>query len=179
MVLPTSAPTYSIYRTLSAPPEKDVDETTLKSRPSSLVKLGRMLKGSQDGDALAPSPPGVIEYAVFFEIPRDLPPSHHSASSSIIWRLTAHAKRKGAMASDFVAGTDVTVVGSEGAPPNLPINGTGVWNDALHYSITSSSSVVSLGAEWPAYITLTPMAKVKIHRVSAQIQGKFTVFHTA
>lgn len=163
----------NLHRTLSALPEYPGEPSSLKSRASSLVKLRRMFAGSeQDGTTV--SPPGKLEYPIFFELPRDLPPSHHSLASFIIWRLTAHVKRKGALASDLVSGAVVTVVGSEGAPPNIPISLHGHWNDALHYSIISSSSVVSLGAEWPVEITLRPISKVKIREITAELQGTFS-----
>ncbi|ODQ55066.1 hypothetical protein SAICODRAFT_89218 [Saitoella complicata NRRL Y-17804] len=113
-------------------------------------------------------PPG--EYAYTFELPLDskLPETIECDMGSVKYELEAIVERAGAFKSDLKGKTEIVLIRSPGEGSlegSEPIAISRNWYDQLHYDIVVSGKAFPIGQKIPIAFKLTPLAKVRVHRI--------------
>ncbi|KAK7203491.1 hypothetical protein BZA70DRAFT_259805 [Myxozyma melibiosi] len=114
------------------------------------------------------------DYTYNFELPIDasLPESIESARGSVRYELEASIERPGAFKSKLLGRKAVTLIRSP-AEASLEIGDPIVvsrnWEDQLHYDIVIGGKAFPIGSVVPVAFKLTPLAKVRCHRIRIMI----------
>ncbi len=116
--------------------------------------------------------PGTYKY--FFEHPisTNLPESINVALGSVKYELEAVIERAGAFKSKVTSTMELIVVRAlaETSTESFePIGISRTWEDQLHYEIVISGKSFPIGTSIPIAFKLTPLAKVKCHRIKVFI----------
>ncbi|EIN06564.1 hypothetical protein PUNSTDRAFT_136415 [Punctularia strigosozonata HHB-11173 SS5] len=112
---------------------------------------------------------GTYTYPISFAVPANSPPTIHAAFGSVTWRLKAQVHRPGTFKSKLTASKYLSLVacpGEEDMEDQDSIVVQRQWDTQLQYLITVSGRTFFIGGSMPIHITLMPLAKVKVHRVS-------------
>jgi arrestin-related trafficking adapter 3/6 len=118
---------------------------------------------------------GTYTYPISFAVPANAPPTIHAPYGSVAWRLKAQVHRPGAFTSKLTASKYVTLVacpGEEDMEDQDSIVVERQWDSQLQYLITVSGRTFFIGGKMPVHITLMPLTKVKVHRISVFLDGK-------
>ena len=118
--------------------------------------------------------PGTYTYPISFAIPADSPPSLDCIYGSIIWSMKATVHRPGKFIPRMEAVRTINVVAtpSEDATEDVEsvtVNKT--WEDQMVYYLSVVGRAFPIGSKIPIQLTLMPLAKIKIQRVSVVIDG--------
>ncbi|KAF9777874.1 hypothetical protein BJ322DRAFT_1176291 [Thelephora terrestris] len=118
---------------------------------------------------------GTYRYPISFAIPADSPPSLDSMFGSIVWTLTATVHRPGRFTPrmETVRTINVVATPSEDATEDVEsvtVNKT--WEDQMVYCLSIVGRAFPIGTKVPIQLTLLPMAKIKIYKVSVAIDEK-------
>ncbi|KOS20809.1 putative arrestin-related trafficking adapter [Escovopsis weberi] len=117
-------------------------------------------------------PPGTYDYS--FELPID----HHQLETtkvpygSVRWELHATIERAGAFKPNLHGVKELPIVR---LPDQLslemsePISISRRWEDQLHYDIMVSGKSFPIGSKIPIAFKLTPLAKVRVHKIRVYI----------
>ncbi|KAK9458689.1 uncharacterized protein V1516DRAFT_630195 [Lipomyces oligophaga] len=110
------------------------------------------------------------DYKYVFELPIDnsLPETVDSALGSVRYELEATIERPGAFKSKLNGKKEVTIVRSPveaSLEAGDPIVVSRNWEDQLHYDIVIGGKAFPLGGRVPVAFKLTPLAKVRCHRI--------------
>jgi arrestin-related trafficking adapter 3/6 len=122
---------------------------------------------------------GTYTYPISFSIPSYLPPTIHCEHGSVTWHLKAEVHRPGVFTQKLTASRDVTFVVS---PSDDNMEDTEVvfierfWKDQFQYMVSISGRVFPIGGTIPITLRLSPIDKVKIYRILAQIEGHSSFF---
>ncbi|KAI0263839.1 hypothetical protein BC834DRAFT_1042708 [Gloeopeniophorella convolvens] len=120
-------------------------------------------------------------FPISFAIPAHMPPTLHCAYGAVTWRLKAAVHRPGAFTPRLAAARDVLLVAADDAadddtaPPPAVAR---VWDDQLQYALALGARAVPLGGALPLSLTLLPLAKAKVHRISVQLENASTTTST-
>lgn len=90
------------------------------------------------------------------------------------WRLRATVHRPGAFTARLEAAREVTLVAAPGEDDTEEGEAIVVerqWEDQLQYLITISGRSFYIGGSIPVSVTMMPLAKIKVHRVSVFLEG--------
>ena len=118
--------------------------------------------------------PGTYTYPISFAIPADSPPSLDCIYGSITWSMKATVHRPGKFIPRMEAVRTINVVAtpSEDATEDVEsvtVNKT--WEDQMVYYLSVVGRAFPIGSKIPIQLTLMPLAKIKIQRVSVVIDG--------
>ena len=110
------------------------------------------------------------EYLYHFElpIPSFLPESVVCDMGKVFYELRATIDRAGAFKSNLSGTMDVELIrtpGESNMESSEPIAISRNWEDQLHYDIVISGKSFPLGSKIPIAYKLTPLAKVRVHRI--------------
>lgn len=123
--------------------------------------------------------PGVYEYS--FELPLDnsSPETTHLPLASVKWSLEALVERSGTFKPNLQGFKEVPVVRSP-SEDSLelvePISISRKWEDQLYYEIMISGKSFPLGTRIPIAFKLTPLAKVRIHKLKVYVTENMEYF---
>ncbi|KAJ7099559.1 hypothetical protein B0H15DRAFT_944962 [Mycena belliarum] len=118
---------------------------------------------------------GTYTFPISFTIPSQAPPTMECPYGTVAWRLKANVHRPGAFALRMTATRPVIVVAapSEDDPEeteNILVERH--WDQQLQYLISISGRSFPIGGAIPVTLTLLPLAKVKIYRLSIYLEEK-------
>lgn len=119
---------------------------------------------------------GTYTYPISFAIPPHMPPTIHCEHGSVTWRLKAEVHRPGVFTPKLSASREVILVVSpseDNREDREALTVERFWEDQLQYMLTVSGRVFPIGGIMPITLSLVPMAKVRIYRISAQLEGHF------
>jgi hypothetical protein len=122
---------------------------------------------------------GTYTYPIAFTVPIDLPPTLHCDFGEVVWFLRATVHRPGAFTSRMTANKEVTLVSTPGEDDTEDTENIIVerqWENQLQYLIAISGRSFYIGGTIPINITMMPLMKIKVHRVSVFLDGEF-IFH--
>lgn len=110
------------------------------------------------------------EYLYNFElpIPSFLPESIQCDMGKVAYELNATVDRAGAFKSNLAGKMDVELIrtpGEANLESSEPIAISRNWEDQLHYDIVISGKSFPMGQKIPIAFKLTPLAKVRVHRI--------------
>lgn len=110
------------------------------------------------------------DYIYSFELPIDshLPETIDVELGSVKYELEAMVERAGAFKANLVGTKEVVVIRTpaEGSLEQVePIAISRNWEDQMHYDIVISGKSFPLGSQVPIAFKLTPLAKVRCHRI--------------
>ncbi|CCG81086.1 Arrestin domain protein [Taphrina deformans PYCC 5710] len=110
------------------------------------------------------------EYLYNFElpIPSFLPESIQCDMGKVAYELNATVDRAGAFKSNLAGAMAVELIrtpGEANLESSEPIAISRNWEDQLHYDIVISGKSFPLGQKIPIAFKLTPLAKVRVHRI--------------
>jgi hypothetical protein len=159
---------------------KDLKKLSLQSNQS---------RSFQKGDSpFGPTPqqkgfktfhPGVYEYS--FELPLDnnSPETTNLPLASVKWMLEALVERSGTFKPNLQGFKEVPVVRSP-SEDSLelvePISISRKWEDQLFYEIMISGKSFPLGSKIPIAFKLTPLAKVRVHKLKVYVTENMEYF---
>lgn len=118
---------------------------------------------------------GTYTYPVSFAIPPSSPPTVHCDFGAVIYRLKAVVHRPGALTSKLAATREVTLVASPAEDDTEETHSIIVerqWDDQLRYLISLSGRTFVIGSQVPFSLTMIPMEKCKIYRLSVFLEGR-------
>lgn len=110
------------------------------------------------------------EYMYSFElpIPSFLPETINCEMGSVRYELDATVERAGAFKSNLSGAMEVILIRTPGEASmegSEPIAISRNWEDQLHYDIIISGKSFPIGQKIPVSFKLTPLAKVRVHRI--------------
>ncbi|KAG8949391.1 hypothetical protein FRC04_008626 [Tulasnella sp. 424] len=118
---------------------------------------------------------GTYNWPVSFVIPPDSPPSIRCDYGSVTYRIRAQATRAGTFTSKLVANTEVAVISCPSADDLEESESIIVereWDNNLRYLISLSGKSFPLGGTIPVQLTLMPLSKICIYRLSVVLEEK-------
>ncbi|KAK6348961.1 hypothetical protein TWF730_009722 [Orbilia blumenaviensis] len=121
------------------------------------------------------------EYTYNFELPIEniLPETIQCDLGSVKYELEATIERAGAFRPNLVGKKDVILIRCP-ADTSLeqvePIAISRNWEDQLHYDIVISGKSFPMGSEIPIAFKLTPLAKVRCHRIKIYVTENIEYF---
>ncbi|ORY75127.1 or S-antigen, C-terminal domain-domain-containing protein [Protomyces lactucae-debilis] len=110
------------------------------------------------------------EYYYDFElpIPSFLPETINCEMGKVCYELSATVERAGAFKSNLAGKMPIQLIrtpGEANMESSEPIAISRNWEDQLHYDIVISGKSFPLGQKIPIAFKLTPLAKVRVHRI--------------
>ncbi|KZT21064.1 hypothetical protein NEOLEDRAFT_801051 [Neolentinus lepideus HHB14362 ss-1] len=150
----------------------------MRKERSALGRVGELLGLEEDsdeyGDGWKEFRKGTYTYPISFSIPAGSPPTLQCEYGSVIWRLKATVHRPGAFKSKLTAQREVTLVAcpEEDAEDTENIIVERQWDDQLQYFISISGRTFHIGGTMPVHLTLMPLAKVKVYRISVLLEER-------
>lgn len=124
---------------------------------------------------------GTYTYPISFAIPHDLPPSLSCDFGNVSYKLKATVHRAGTFAPKITASTPVHLISC--LPPeatddldNLVVERQ--WEDQLGYVVHIEGTAFPVGGVIPVNLTLAPLDKISIHRVTIELDGECTKFRS-
>ena len=120
-------------------------------------------------------------YIYNFELPIDsrLPETIDVELGNVKYELEAIVERAGAFRANLVGSKEVTLIRAptEGSLETVePIAISRDWEDQLHYDIVISGKSFPLGSQVPIAFKLTPLAKVRCHRIKVYVTENIQYF---
>ncbi|KAK7057584.1 arrestin-C domain-containing protein [Favolaschia claudopus] len=118
---------------------------------------------------------GTYTFPISFTIPASAPPSMECTYGFVQWRLKANVHRPGTFATRLQAMRPVLVVAApveDDPEESESIVVERHWEQQLQYLISISGRSFSIGGVVPVSLTMMPMAKVKVHRVSILLEER-------
>jgi hypothetical protein len=132
------------------------------------------------GDGWQEFKKGLYTFPISFTIPSYMPPTLSCDYGSVTWRLKANVHRPGAFTPKLSASRDVLFVAAPSEDLREDAEGFAVervWGDQMQYSISVSGRMFPIGGSIPITLSFLPMAKVKIFKISAQLEEQ-VIFYT-
>jgi hypothetical protein len=93
---------------------------------------------------------------------------------SINWRLKAEVHRPGALTPKFCASHEVILVASPSEDSRDDTDNVTIerfWGNQMHYMLSVSGRVFPIGGTIPMTLSLLPLEKVKIFKISVLLEG--------
>lgn len=122
---------------------------------------------------------GTYTYPISLSIPGSLPPSIVSDFGFVSYSLKATVVRSGALTANLSSSTEVLLVsapGTEDTEESESIVVERFWESQMKYHVALSGKSFPIGGRIPLTIRLSPMAKVKLYRITASLEQKTTYF---
>ena len=121
------------------------------------------------------------DYIYNFELPLDsrLPETIDVELGNVKYELEAIVERSGAFRANLVGSKEVKLIRTprEGSLETIePIAISRDWEAQLHYDIVISGKSFPLGSQIPIAFKLTPLAKVRCHRIKVYITENIQYF---
>ncbi|KAG8709975.1 hypothetical protein FRC08_017803 [Ceratobasidium sp. 394] len=153
---------------------------------SALEKIGASLglgaeggEGDGEGDMWQEFRKGTYNYPISFAIPSNTLPSLHCDFGSVVYRLKAVVHRAGTFVPKLVAQAEVTLISSPGENDTEETDNIVVerqWGEQLRYFINISGKSFPVGGVVPVTLTLMPLDKVRIYRISVILEEKIDYY---
>ncbi|GAA6063662.1 hypothetical protein JCM10212_001661 [Sporobolomyces blumeae] len=131
------------------------------------------------GDGWKEFKAGTYVYPISIPVPGTLPPTLSCEFGSVSYSLKATVVRAGALTTNLTAHADVTLVampGEDDTEESESIVVERFWETQMKYHVALSGKSFPIGGKIPLTIRLSPLAKVKVFRVSAQLEQKTSYF---
>lgn len=119
---------------------------------------------------------GTYTYPISFTIPGDSPPTLDCTHGSVKWRLKASVHRPGAFIQKMTTQREVVLIATPGEDDTEDTENIIVerqWESQLQYLISISGRSFYIGGTIPLHMTILPLAKAKIHRISVILEGTY------
>ncbi|GAA5969490.1 hypothetical protein JCM11641_008132 [Rhodosporidiobolus odoratus] len=140
------------------------------------------LSGERDvavGDGWKEFKAGTYTFPISISVPASLPPSLSCEFGNVTYTLKATVHRAGALTTNLTASTEVTLVSTpseEDTEENESIVVERYWETQCKYHVAISGKSFPIGGQIPISIRLNPLAKIKLYRVTAQLEQKTSYF---
>lgn len=118
---------------------------------------------------------GTYNWPVSFTIPPECPPTLRCEYGSAVYRVRAHVIRAGTWSSNLTASTEVIFIACPGEDDTEEIESIVVereWDDRLRYLLSLSGKSFPIGGTMPLQLTLMPLSKMSIYRLSVILEEK-------
>lgn len=119
-------------------------------------------------------PAGTYTFPISFVIPSYVPPTMQCDYGSVTWRLKANVHRPGAFTHKLSASREVVLVASPVEDDRGDNDGVMIerlWEDQMQYMVSVSGRVFPIGGTIPITLSFLPLAKIKIFKISVQLEG--------
>ncbi|KAI0250909.1 hypothetical protein BJV78DRAFT_1214578 [Lactifluus subvellereus] len=136
----------------------------------------------RSGDGWQEFKKGTYTFPVSFAIPSYMPPTLHCKHGSVTWHLKAKVHRPGVFTPKLSASREVILVVSpseDNGEDREVLTVERFWEDQLQYILTVSGRVFPIGGIMPITLDLLPMAKVRIYRISAQLEERVDYYFSS
>ncbi|QPG75939.1 hypothetical protein FOA43_003325 [Brettanomyces nanus] len=157
----------NLLRHLSSSPDPELQSSTSRTRSRSDVSDNKLFI------------PGDYIYSFEQLFPASLPESMTLTFGCVHYSIEASLERSGAFKTNLYARRPVNIVRapcSDSSEENEPIVINRDWEDRLHYEIVISSKQVILNSFLPISFRLTPLDKIRIHRLRIYITEHLEYF---
>ncbi|KIJ15534.1 hypothetical protein PAXINDRAFT_169007 [Paxillus involutus ATCC 200175] len=134
----------------------------------------------QRGDGWIVFPKGTYTYPIFFTIPNNSSPSMKADHGSMMWKVKAEVKRPSALKLKMTAQREVIVVCAPADNDSDEAEGIDVerqWDSQFQYRIQISKRSFPVGGKIPIQLSITPLAKIKVHRILVHLDER-TEYYT-
>ncbi|KAK4057050.1 hypothetical protein OIO90_001950 [Microbotryomycetes sp. JL221] len=124
---------------------------------------------------------GTYTYPISIAVPASLPPTINADFGHVTYTLKATVHRAGALTSNLSASTEVILVSApsqDDTEENESIVVERFWETQMKYHVALSGKSFPVGGTIPISIRLSPMAKVKLYRVTAVLEQKTNYYAT-
>jgi hypothetical protein len=120
---------------------------------------------------------GTYTYPIFFTIPNNSSPSMKADHGSMMWKVKAEVKRPSALKLKMTAQREVIVVCAPADNDSDEAEGIDVerqWDSQFQYRIQISKRSFPVGGKIPIQLSITPLAKIKVHRILVHLDGEYS-----
>ncbi|GAA6025449.1 hypothetical protein JCM11491_000363, partial [Sporobolomyces phaffii] len=131
------------------------------------------------GDGWKEFKAGTYVYPISIPVPGTLPPTLSCEFGSVAYTLKATVVRAGALTTNLTAHSEVVLVampGEDDTEESESIVVERFWETQMKYHVALSGKSFPIGGQIPLTIRLSPLAKVKVFRISAQLEQKTSYF---
>ncbi|KPV73638.1 uncharacterized protein RHOBADRAFT_16871, partial [Rhodotorula graminis WP1] len=131
------------------------------------------------GDGWKEFKAGTYTYPISITVPATLPPSLTCEFGHVGYTLKATVHRAGALTTNLTSSTEVTLVttpGEEDTEESESIVVERFWETQVKYHVALSGKSFPIGGQIPISIRLNPLAKIRLYRVTAQLEQKTSYF---
>ncbi|KAF8161303.1 hypothetical protein B0H34DRAFT_796110 [Crassisporium funariophilum] len=118
---------------------------------------------------------GTYTYPISFSIPGNAPPTMTCDYGTVSWRLKANVHRPGAFKAKMTAVREVVTIAcptEEDTEDTENIIVERHWDSQLQYLISISGRSFYVGGTVPVTLTMMPLAKIKIYRLSVYVEER-------
>ncbi|SCV71612.1 BQ2448_3200 [Microbotryum intermedium] len=133
---------------------------------------------------------GTYTYPISIAIPVSLPPTISASFGHVTYELKATVHRAGALTSNLTASTEIVLISApsqDDTEENESIVVERFWETQMKYNVALSGKLIfvplggrlqsfAIGSQIPLSIRLDPMAKIKVHRITAVLEQKTNYF---
>jgi arrestin-related trafficking adapter 3/6 len=108
-----------------------------------------------------------------------MPPTIQCDRGSVTWHLKAKVHRPGAFTPKLSASREVILVVSpseDNSEDTEFLTTERIWEGQLQYMLAVSGRVFPIGSSIPITLSLLPMNKVRIYKISAVLEGHSSSF---
>ncbi|GAA5952135.1 hypothetical protein JCM3765_005206 [Sporobolomyces pararoseus] len=133
----------------------------------------------QHGDGWKEFKAGTYVYPISIPVPGTLPPSLNCEFGSVSYNLKATVVRAGALTTNLTSHQEVILVampGEDDTEESESIVVERFWETQMKYHVALSGKSFPIGGQIPLTIRLSPLAKVKVFRISAQLEQKTSYY---
>ncbi|GAA6055120.1 hypothetical protein JCM3770_007450 [Rhodotorula araucariae] len=131
------------------------------------------------GDGWKEFKAGTYTYPISITVPATLPPTLTCEFGHVGYTLKATVHRAGALTTNLTSSTEVTLVttpGEEDTEESESIVVERFWETQVKYHVALSGKSFPIGGQIPISIRLNPLAKIKLYRITAQLEQKTSYF---
>ncbi|GAA5986070.1 hypothetical protein JCM10908_006394 [Rhodotorula pacifica] len=131
------------------------------------------------GDGWKEFKAGTYTYPISIPVAASLPPSLNCEFGHVTYTLKATVHRAGALTPKLTSSTEVLLVTSpseEDTEENESIVVERFWETQVKYHVALSGKSFPIGGQIPISIRLNPLAKIKLYRITAQLEQKTSYF---
>lgn len=142
-------------------------------------ELGATVPGGEEMHNWKEFKKGVYNYPICFPIPADAPPTVRAEFGSVTYKLKATVVRAGALTSNLVEDTDVIMIATpqdDDMEESENVIVERQWEEQMRYQVALSGKAFPIGGTIPFSVRLMPLAKCKVHRLSACLEEKTDYF---
>ncbi|KAH8921155.1 hypothetical protein BT69DRAFT_354002 [Atractiella rhizophila] len=119
--------------------------------------------------------PGVYSYPIQIQLPPNLPASIKTHHASITYFLKATVKRVGVLHPNLSSERELELVRPLGTDNLEELTGMGIkkfWETQMRFEMGVGAKASCIGANVPFVVRITPMAKIKLYRISATLEQR-------
>lgn len=151
---------------LGAKEQKRLSLNSVQSRSFQKSETANVSSPAQKGHAFFH--PGTYEYPIEIEVDHTCAETMKLPLGFVRWEIEVLVERAGTFKQNLQGTREITIIRApeqNSLEQTEPISINKTWDDQLHYEVIVSGKTFSIGSTIPMAFKLTPLAKIRVHRI--------------